>query len=108
MEGAHRTLAGRYELDEVIGRGGMGTVYRATDLVLGRTVAVKVLPGLLSDQDPTSVARFEREARAIAALNHPAVVAVYDTGADETARFIVMEFVSGRSLATILSQGGPL
>ncbi len=108
VEGAHRTLAGRYELREVIGRGGMGIVYRATDLVLGRSVAVKVLPGLLSEQDPASVARFEREARAIAALNHPAVVAIYDTGADETTRFIVMEYIAGRSLATILSQDGPL
>jgi len=102
MEDAHRTLAGRYRLAEVIGRGGMGTVYRAVDLVLGRAVAVKLLPGLLADQDPTSVARFEREARAAAALNHPAVVAVYDTGADETGRFIVMELVEGRSLEAIL------
>lgn len=103
-----RTLAGRYELTEVIGRGGMGTVYRAVDLVLGRSVAVKLLPGLLADQDPTNVARFEREARAAAALNHPAVVAVYDTGADETTRFIVMELISGRSLEAILRDQGLL
>lgn len=103
-----RTLAGRYELAEVIGRGGMGTVYRAVDLVLGRPVAVKLLPGLLADQDPINVARFEREARAAAALNHPAVVAVYDTGADETARFIVMELIPGRSLDAILRDQGPL
>jgi serine/threonine-protein kinase len=108
MDGVRRTLAGRYELAEVIGRGGMGTVYRAVDLVLGRSVAVKMLPGLLADQDPTSVARFEREARAAAALNHPAVVAVYDTGADETTRFIVMELVAGRSLDSILRDEGPL
>jgi serine/threonine-protein kinase len=108
VDPVRRTLAGRYELAEVIGRGGMGTVYRAVDLVLGRSVAVKMLPGLLADQDPTSVARFEREARAAAALNHPAVVAVYDTGADETARFIVMELVSGRSLEAVLRDGGPL
>jgi eukaryotic-like serine/threonine-protein kinase len=75
----NRTLAGRYQLAEVIGRGGMGTVYRPVDLVLGRSVAVKLLPGLLADQDPTRVERFEREARAAAALNQPAVVAVYDT-----------------------------
>ena len=105
---AVRTLAGRYELAEVIGRGGMGTVYRALDTVLGRSVAVKLLPGLLADQDPTSVARFEREARAAAALNHPAVVAVYDAGADETTRFIVMEFISGESLEAILRDDGPL
>ena len=108
MDDVARTLAGRYELAEVIGRGGMGTVYRAVDLVLGRSVAVKMLPGLLADQDPTSVARFEREARAAAALNHPSVVAVYDTGADETTRFIVMELISGRSLEAILRDDGPL
>jgi eukaryotic-like serine/threonine-protein kinase len=108
MNDVARTLAGRYELAEVIGRGGMGTVYRAVDLVLGRSVAVKMLPGLLADQDPTSVARFEREARAAAALSHPAVVAVYDTGADETTRFIVMELISGRSLEAILRDQGPL
>ena len=101
-------MAGRYELVEVIGRGGMGRVYRATDRVLGRSVAVKMLPGVLADQDPTSVARFEREARAAAALSHPAVVAVYDTGADETARFIVMELIAGRSLEAILRDQGPL
>jgi predicted Ser/Thr protein kinase len=108
MNAAHRTLAGRYELAEVIGRGGMGTVYRAVDLVLGRAVAVKVLPGQLADQDPSHVARFEREARAAAALSHPAVVAVYDTGSDEATRFIVMEFVAGKSLAALLREEGPL
>jgi eukaryotic-like serine/threonine-protein kinase len=108
MDGAGRTLAGRYELAEVIGRGGMGRVYRATDRVLGRSVAVKILPGVLADQDPTSVARFEREARAAAALSHPAVVAVYDTGADEAARFIVMELIAGRSLEAILRDQGAL
>ena len=108
MSGVGSMVAGRYELVEVIGRGGMGAVYRAVDRVLGRSVAVKLLPGLLADQDPTSVARFEREARAAAALNHPAVVAVYDTGVDETSRFIVMELISGRSLEAILRDEGPL
>jgi serine/threonine-protein kinase len=108
MDDVCRTLVGRYELAEVIGRGGMGTVYRAVDVVLGRSVAVKTLPALLADQDPTSVARFEREARAAAALSHPAVVAVYDMGVDEATRFIVMEFVVGRSLEAILRDEGPL
>ena len=108
MDDADRTLAGRYRLSAVIGRGGMGTVYRATDLVLGRSVAVKLLPGVLADHDPTRVARFEREARAAAALNHPAVVAVYDTGADATSRFIVMELVVGRSLEELLRDQGRL
>jgi serine/threonine-protein kinase len=107
MDDVRRTLAGRYELVEVIGRGGMGTVYRAVDMVLGRPVAVKMLPGLLADQDPTSVARFEREARAAAGLSHPGVVAVYDTGIDETTRFIVMELIPGRSLEAMLRDQGP-
>jgi serine/threonine-protein kinase len=108
MDGVRRTLVGRYELGEVIGRGGMGTVYRATDLVLRRTVAVKVLPGMLAEGDATHVARFEREARAAASLTHPGVVAVYDSGADEATRFIVMELVAGRSLEAILRDEGPL
>jgi serine/threonine-protein kinase len=80
----------------------MSTVYRATDLVLGRTVAVKVLLAALAGEDPTYVARFEREARAAAALADPAVVTVFDTGADDGAWFIVMEYIAGRSLAEIL------
>jgi serine/threonine-protein kinase len=107
MSGERRTLAERYALGEVAGRGGMGIVYRASDLVLRRTVAVKVLSAALVEDDSTHVARFEREARAAAALVHPGVVAVYDTGADEATRFIVMEWVSGRSLATILRDSGP-
>jgi hypothetical protein len=108
MDSVRKTLAGRYELGAVIGRGGMGAVYRATDLVLRRTVAVKVLPAALAEADPTHVARFEREARAAASLTHPGVVAVYDTGADEATRFIVMECVSGRDLAAILRDRAPL
>jgi serine/threonine-protein kinase len=101
-------LGGRYRLEEVIGRGGMSTVYRATDSRLARTVAVKVLLAGLADQDPTHVARFEREARAAAALASSAVVAVYDTGVDDGAQFIVMEYVRGRSLAAILRGAQPL
>ena len=108
MDEARGTLAGRYQLEEVIGRGGMGTVYRATDKVLGRPVAVKVLPAALAEQDPANVPRFEREARAAAALNHRAVVAIYDSGADEDARFIVMELVPGRSLDQIVREEAPL
>jgi hypothetical protein len=101
------TLAGRYELLELMGRGGMGSVHRGRDLVLERVVAVKVLPGALA-ADPSAVARFQREARAAAALNHPGVVAVYDTGVDGDTRFIVMECVAGESLATVLAREGPL
>ncbi len=108
MDGVTRTLAGRYELVTVVGRGGMGTVYRARDLLLDRVVAVKLLPEHLAERDPTSVARFEREARAAGALNNPAVVTVYDAGVDDTSRFIVMELVDGRSLEAILRDDGPL
>jgi eukaryotic-like serine/threonine-protein kinase len=107
MDESHPLLAGRFELSGVVGRGGMGTVYRATDLVLGRTVAVKVLAAALLE-DPVHVARFEREARAAASLAHPGVVAVYDTGVDHGAHFIVMEFVSGQSLAELIGDRGRL
>jgi serine/threonine-protein kinase len=99
------TLAGRYRLDEVIGRGGMSTVYRATDQTLGRTVAVKVLLPALADQDPTYSVRFEREARAAAGLASSAVVTVYDTGVDAGSHYIVMEYLAGRSLDEILRHG---
>jgi len=108
MAPARSPLAARYRLEDVIGRGGMSTVYRATDSKLGRTVAVKVLLAGLADEDAAYVARFEREARAAAALRNPAVVAVYDVGVDGEVRFIVMEHVSGRSLAALLSGGRPL
>jgi serine/threonine-protein kinase len=101
-----RTDAGRYRLDEVVGRGGMSTVYRANDLMLGRTVAVKVLLAALAEEDPTYVARFEREARAAAALTHRAVVTIYDAGVDDDERFIAMEYVDGRTLAEILRDRG--
>ena len=86
----------------------MSTVYRATDQVLGRTVAVKVLLAELADEDPTYVERFRREARAAAGLANQSVVTVYDTGFDDGAQFIVMEYVAGRSLAAILSEAKPL
>ncbi len=108
MERTARTLMGRYQLGEVAGRGGMGTVYQANDLVLKRSVAVKLLTGLVADQDPTSILRFEREARAAAQVNHPAVVAIYDVGEDEGTRFIVMELVAGRSVEAILREDGPV
>jgi eukaryotic-like serine/threonine-protein kinase len=102
--GEPRTLAGRYRLDEVIGRGGMSTVYRGTDLALDRVVAVKVALDPLVEQSPVYLARFTREAQAAAAIGHPGVVTVYDAGADGPTRFIVMEYVPGRSLAEILSE----
>src|SRR3989442_7991031 len=74
-----RVLNGRYELGELIGRGGMADVHRGTDTLLGRTVAVKLLRADLA-RDPQFQARFKREAQAVAALNHPSIVAISDTG----------------------------
>jgi len=107
MVRAAGTLAGRYDLVEVIGRGGMGVVYRGRDRTLDRTVAVKVLPALFAE-NPTLVERFEREARAAASLNHPNIVSVFDSGRDGTERFIVMECVPGVSLAELLRERGRL
>ena len=106
-EGHRRTLAGRYRLEEVVGRGGMSTVYRATDLSLDREVAVKVAMDPLLERDPVYAARFKREARAAAALNQPGVVTVFDAGADGPTRYIVMEYVAGRDLSHILRDREP-
>jgi serine/threonine-protein kinase len=100
------TLSGRYELRDRLGSGGMSNVYRATDLILERTVAVKVLAEHLSD-DERFVARFRREALAVAKLIHPHIVQVYDTGVDDGRHYIVMEYVEGRSGAQLLQRGGP-
>jgi serine/threonine protein kinase len=96
-------LSDRYELGDRLGSGGMSNVYRATDRILERTVAVKVLAEHLSD-DERFVARFRREALAVAKLIHPNIVQVYDTGVDQDRHFIVMEYVEGRSGAQILQR----
>ena len=101
------TIANRYELGDRLGSGGMSTVYRAMDRVLERTVAVKVLAEHLSD-DEKFVARFRREALAVAKLVHPNIVQVYDTGVDAGRHFIVMEYVEGRSGAQLLQRDGAL
>ncbi|NUP61188.1 MAG: Stk1 family PASTA domain-containing Ser/Thr kinase [Nonomuraea sp.] len=102
-----RLLGGRYELDGVVGRGGMAEVYRARDIRLDRIVAIKTLRSDLA-RDHTFQARFRREAQSAASLNHPAVVAVYDTGEDTTdgtpVPYIVMEYVDGRTLRDLLRQ----
>ena len=108
-----RVLNGRYELGGLIGRGGMADVYRGLDTRLGRTVAVKLLRPDLA-RDPQFQARFKREAQAVAALNHPSIVAIYDTGehlvhdgSDDNVRvpYIVMEFVEGRTLRDMIRAG---
>jgi serine/threonine-protein kinase len=100
-------LSGRYEIGERLGSGGMSSVHQATDLILERTVAVKILAEHLSD-DERFVARFRREALAVAKLIHPNIVQVYDTGVDDGRHYIVMEYVEGRSGAQILQRQGPL
>ena len=107
MQRIRETLGGRYELVDVLGRGGMGVVYRARDQVLEREVAVKLLSAALAE-DPMFVARFEREARAAAALSHPNVVGVFDTGWDGERQFIVMEYLPGTNLAVRLRESGRL
>jgi serine/threonine protein kinase len=101
------TLSGRYELGDRLGSGGMSNVYLAIDLTLERTVAVKILAEHLSD-DERFVARFRREALAVAKLIHPNIVQVYDTGIDDGRHYIVMEYVEGRSGAQILQRQGAI
>jgi serine/threonine-protein kinase len=98
-------LAGRYRVDELVARGGMSEVYRGWDVRLDRRVAIKVLAGRLA-ADRDAVRRMEREARAVAQLGHPNVVAVYDHGeeADGTP-FLVMEWIEGRSLKEVVAGG---
>ena len=106
----HR-VGGRYELGELLGRGGMAEVRKGTDVRLGRTVAVKRLRTDLAS-DPTFQARFRREAQSAASLNHTAIVSVYDTGEEPASDgsnvsqpYIVMEYVAGRTLRDILREG---
>jgi eukaryotic-like serine/threonine-protein kinase len=102
-----RILDGRYQLGSLLGAGGMARVYVATDRVLERQVAVKVLSP--SDaQDPLFVERFRREARAAARLSHPNIVAVFDSGCDADLPYLVMEYVPGQSLAQLLARQGRL
>jgi len=91
------TRVGVYEIVAALGAGGMGEVYRARDTRLERDVALKILPRQLSS-DPSSLARFEREARQIAALNHPNIVAIFDTGRENGTAYIVTELVDGTTL----------
>ena len=113
VDDAPRILGGRYEVGELIGRGGMAEVHIGHDTRLGRTVAIKILRSDLA-RDPSFQARFRREAQAAASLNHPAIVAVYDTGEDVSVEpsgavahvpFIVMEYVEGHTVRDILRNG---
>ena len=92
------TRLGPYEILSPLGAGGMGEVYRARDTRLDRSVAVKVLPAHLA-QDPDRRARFEREARAASALNHPHICTIYDVGQQDGIDYLVMEHLEGETLA---------
>ncbi|WP_435232926.1 Stk1 family PASTA domain-containing Ser/Thr kinase [Micromonospora aurantiaca (nom. illeg.)] len=112
MTAQARLLGGRYQVGELLGYGGMAEVHRGRDLRLGRDVAIKMLRADLA-RDATFQMRFRREAQNAASLNHPAIVAVYDTGEEtaptgETLPFIVMEFVNGRTLKEVLGVEGRL
>jgi Tol biopolymer transport system component len=99
------TTLGAYEIESFIGAGGMGEVYRARDPRLGRDVAIKILPGAAA-RDVERRARFEREARAVAALNHPGIVTVHAVEEADGVPFFTMEFVEGRTLAQIIAEHG--
>ena len=104
---ADRVLGGRYQVLDKVGTGGMATVYRGMDRVLGRTVAIKtMLPQYATD--PSFAARFKQEAQAAAALNSPYIVSVYDWGKDGDTYYIIMEYLRGTDLKSGIRKHGAL
>src|SRR5438270_6370629 len=99
-----RQILGSFEVLSIVGRGGMGEVYRARDTKLKREVAIKILPEEFS-RDPDRVARFQREAEVLASLNHPNIAAIYDVAEADGSRFLVLEFVEGETLADRITRG---
>ncbi len=97
-------LLGPYRIERLLGSGGMGEVYVATDTRLGRRVAIKVLPPALA-RDPEALARFSREARAVAALDHPHIVVLHDVGLEGELHYVVTEFLRGTSLDQLVERG---
>src|SRR5215470_15882051 len=97
------TPLGPYEIVSAIGAGGMGEVYKARDTRLDRTVAIKVLPAHVSG-DPVLRERFEREAKAIAALNHPHICTLHDVGHQDGTDYLVLEYLDGQTLADRLAK----
>src|SRR5262245_8256279 len=95
---------GHYEITDRLGAGGMGEVFQATDTRLARSVAIKVLPEAFA-HDPDRLERFEREARALAALNHPHIAAIHGIDEDSGRRFLVLELVSGQTLSERIARG---
>ena len=94
-------IDGRYQIIRTIGEGGMANVYLAYDTILDREVAVKVLRGDLAS-DEKFVKRFQREAKAASSLNHPNIVEMYDVGEDDGKYFIVMEYIKGQTLKSLI------
>src|SRR5262249_51814152 len=97
------TQLGTHEITALLGKGGMGEVYRARDSKLKRDVAIKVLPEALS-RDPDRVARFQREAEVLASLNHPNVATIYDVEESKGERYLILELVEGETLAQRLQR----
>src|SRR5512138_3260023 len=102
---ARGTRLGTYEVLGPLGAGGMGEVYRSKDLRLGRELAIKVLPAEVASS-PDRLARFEREARTVAALNHPNIVTLFTVEDEDGVRFLTMELVEGQTLSTLVAPGG--
>src|SRR5207249_304892 len=99
-----KTRLGPYEITAFLGAGGMGEVYRARDTRLNRSVAIKVLPETLAD-NRDRLRRFEQEARAVAALNHPNILAIYDVGLQDGRPYVVSELLEGSTLRQQLANG---
>src|SRR5271157_2244895 len=99
------TKLGPYEIESLLGMGGMGEVYRARDTRLQRTVAIKILPIHLSSS-PDLHARFEQEAKSISGLQHPNICVVHDIGSQDGVDFMVMEYVAGQTLDRVIPEGG--
>src|SRR5215813_11349873 len=98
------TQLGSHEITALLGKGGMGEVYRARDLKLKREVAIKILPEEFS-RDADRVNRFQREAEVLASLNHPNIAAIYDLQQTEGSRYLVLELVEGETLADRVARG---
>src|SRR5262245_10284067 len=102
-----RFTIGKYKVLEKLGSGGMGSVYLCEHKLMRRRVAVKILPAAKAE-DPSSLERFYREARAVAALDHPNIVRAYDIDQDDKLHFLVMEYVDGSSLQEVIKKTGPM
>lgn len=102
-----KLVGGRYRVEEILGRGGMGVVYKIKHQRMGKIAAMKVLHSDLA-QDPEVVSRFEREAEAVSRLAHPNTVQVFDFGTEDGALYLVMEFVRGQDLAALIDRDGPM